>query len=246
MSYRCNQCLYIFAAKKSCCPYCGGRLYKNEADHISLTGEGFRPAPEEQTVPEGQNAFDNSVSNRPDDVLTALRESYRREYETPGGPARKRMPLSDSGTEAFRESSPDRNGKAPHSADGGTDAPDFFSEIRSTHTPRVPVVEKPGVSPAPEASLNRGRDRERRQTDAQHRRLAWERRLRRAFNLLRSIPRRSILRGIQILAAVVLLVTLWHMRYAILDAVTDFLLSLLPPALAIGFFLYLAKRLFKR
>lgn len=88
-------------------------------------------------------------------------------------------------------------------------------------------------------------EREQKRLEAQQRRLQREYNRLALTNALISIPWRVVLRVIGAIAVFVFLFTLWHMRFAILEAVLNFLLALVPVMLIAAIFWYMIKAFFK-
>ena len=88
-------------------------------------------------------------------------------------------------------------------------------------------------------------EREQKRLEAQQRRLQREYNRLALTNALISIPWRAVFRAIGAIAVFVFLLTLWHMRFAILEAVLNFLLALVPVVLIAAVFWYMIKAFFQ-
>ena len=128
----------------------------------------------------------------------------------------------------------------------------YFSQFTPTRETQDPEFEIP--SPDCSGSFSSQPDsffsdefyeEEQKRLEAQQRRLQREYNRLALSNFLISIPWRAVFRAISAIAVFVFLLTLWHMRFVILEAVLNFLLALVPVVLIAAIFWYMIKAFFK-
>ena len=128
----------------------------------------------------------------------------------------------------------------------------YFSQFTPSEETQDPEFEIPApdysgsFSSQPDSSFyDEAYEKEQKRLEAQQRRLQREYNRLALTNALISIPWRVVLRAIGAIAVFVFLLTLWHMRFAILEAVLNFLLALVPVMLIAAIFWYMIKAFFK-
>ena len=155
---------------------------------------------------------------------------------------------------------PDRTGTCPLC--GGRLTPDstadselkstsnegYFSQFAASDDSTAPEVEIPSITPSaqPTSSFyDETYEKEMRRLENQQRRINREYNRLALSNFLINIPWRTVLHIICVFAALIFLLTLWHMRFAILESIISFLIALLPIGFIIAIFWYTIKLFFR-
>lgn len=231
MAFYCEECKIIYPQKKPNCPKCGDRIVEDSASEKSLVEKGYvyhksHPAFSYQsTKPASSGAAAPSVTLNSRSVLDQIRQDFIN-----GSSAKKDNP--DTAPSA------PKNNSSSNSANASTE--DFFSTLTSGNAAQnsLPVQneqisqvtnENPIFQPFTDDQNNPSRRNIR--TYRPHRPIR--------------IPWRIVLYGFLAIVAIILLVTIWNNRYAIINGILDFILSLLPIALIIGGGIYCIKRIFR-
>ena len=235
MSYRCNVCMYIFLNTNRNCPYCGNRIYQNSVSDSELIKEGFSYAPTERSHSNDRN---NAVGKTSQDIYSNLMASFDQEY-------------------SLQNSNPVQNTQiAPPVPSVSDSTSDFLSQLKSSDTQSsisAPVVPKPVISKQSDSLSSIGIDyndeaynREMRRLEAQQRRIQRDARRLAISSFIHNTSWHRVFRFAGVLSIIVVLIVAWQMRYAILESVTNFIVSLIPLALAVGIFWALIKSFFKK
>ena len=251
MAYVCYDCQMIFPSKRANCPFCGGRIYSDEKSDSVLQSEGF-------TLSDIKTKTNNSNNNASDDfhiddsdILSSLRRSYDREHRradrtndnasTTATPSGIGHPVSQSSTHTMPESS-----RASVEATLPTD--DFFSQFQATTAPAtsIPTVGVPSENSTHLVPpVDDGIESELQSIERQQRRIRNNYRRLAIMNFFSNINWRIIFRIIIIVAVILGLLTIWKMRYIILNSVLNFFIALIPLIIIIWVIVWIFKSLFK-
>lgn len=251
MAYVCYECQMIFPSKRANCPFCGGRIYSDEKSDSVLQSEGF-------TLSDIQTKSNNSTNNASDDfhiddsdILSSLRQSYDKEHRradrtndntsTTETSNRIAHPFSQGSTHTTPETS-----RAVVEATQPTD--DFFSQFQASTTPAtsIPTVGVPSENSTPLVPpVDDGIENELQSIERQQRRIRNNYRRLAIMNFFSNISWRIVFRIIVIVAVVLGLLTIWKMRYIILDSVLNFFIALIPLIIIIWIIVSIFKSLFK-
>lgn len=250
MSYRCNNCLYIFQNKLSNCPFCGSRIFENEVSDLELITDGFVHAPIPASYDKNVNITNSIVDNHTDktsNIFEELQASYNREYISDN--------LQENASNSNKMPSKDYNSslKANSSISSSTEG-GFFAQFSADSEPSAPEVEissiPPTISPTSSNPTSTYHDedttydREMQRLEAQQRRLQRDYTRLAISNFFRNIRWRNVFRFITIVGTVVIAIVIWNMRYIIIESITNFLISLIP-IIIIAILWYLIKSFFK-
>ncbi len=249
MSYRCNNCLYIFSSKHNNCPFCGGRIFENEVSDGELISDGFAQAP----IPISFNknipaTTDNIVENYASNIFEELQASYNSEhisdnYSTQGHSTNNNNTHSETHT-----SSLNANGSSSSSTEGGyfaqfnSNSNSFVHEVELSSTP--PIISPPSSDSA-SAYYDEEYEHEMQRLKKQQRSIQRDYNRLAISNFFRNIQWRNVFRILFILGIIILAIVIWNMRYVIIESITNFLISLIPIIIIIAILWYLIKNLFK-
>lgn len=219
MAIRCDDCHYLFSKKRSSCPFCGGRVYRDDNTDATLLAAGFAFAPQ------GRQQEQHS------DPIQSLRQAYYREQQQPTPPDARPTP-------------PPIFTPKP---EADQDNLDFFAQFQAPeHSTPIPTVATTYQPTHQENSRRRQQnpyeaerqalERERRRLDRQARRAAfWDR--------VAGLHWGTIGRVVVIIAVVLAALAIWSMRYVILDSVLSFLIALMPILLIIGGIVWVIRKI---
>ena len=252
MSYRCNNCLYIFPNKMGTCPFCGRRIFKNDISDSELIKDGFMQAP--NSVVNNTDNISNSVdftiskrANQSSNIFEDLQASYDKEHRSnkPKNEAADNIPLYSETSHSTKKIVKEN----PSSSEGG-----FFAQFNSPSEPFVPEVEIPterqiatdSSSTPTSPYYDESYENEMRLLEEQQRRIQREYNRLARRNFLSSVRWRTIFRFLSILGIIILLIVIWNMRFVIIESITNFLVSLIPIVIAIGIIWYLIKSFFSK
>ena len=118
----------------------------------------------------------------------------------------------------------------------------YFSQFVASGSSAAPEVEIPSIA---SSFYDEAYEKEMRRLENQQRRFNREYNRLALSNFLINIPWRTILHIIYVFAALILLLTLWHMRFAILESIISFLIALLPVGFIAVIFWYMIKLFFR-
>ncbi len=251
MAYVCYDCQMIFPSKRANCPFCGGRIYSDEKSDSVLQSEGF-------TLSDIKTNLSNSTNNASDDfhiddsdILSSLRRSYDKEHRradrtndnvlTTATPHSIAHPASQGSTHTIPET-------RRTSVDVTPPTDDFFSQFQASTTPaaNIPTVGAPSENSIPLIPpVDDGVESELQSIERQQRRIRNNYRRLAIMNFFSNINWRTVFRIIFIIAVVLGLLTIWKMRYIILDSVLNFFIALIPLIIIIWIIVSIFKSLFK-
>lgn len=123
----------------------------------------------------------------------------------------------------------------------------YFSQFAVSSGSTAPEVEIPSITPSDQSAsgfYDEAYEKEMRRLENQQRRLNREYNRLALSNFLINIPWRAVLHMICVFAALIFLLTLWHMRFAILEFLISFLIALLPVGFIAVVFWYMIKLFF--
>lgn len=249
MSYRCNNCLYIFPSKFSNCPFCGSRIFENEVSDIELISDGFVHAPIPVSSNENTVATNDIIGNhtsKTSNIFEELQASYNSEHisdSSQENPSNNNKIPSEA-----HNSSPKANSSISSSTEGGyfaqftSDSSPSVTEVETSSTP--PIVSPSSSNPAP-TYHDEAYEREMQRLEAQQRRIQRDYNRLAVSNFFRNIRWRNVFRILFILGIIILAIVIWSMRYIIIESITNFLISLIPIIIIIAILWYLIKSFFK-
>lgn len=252
MAFYCDDCLYIYDAKKISCPFCGRRMCDDNTPETELLNEGYTRrsilSKEQTAATQQQSAPTFHIDDN--DILGRLRSSYEAEHNQAGtagssssGTRTADTRTSNAGTtrEAPRPQTP------PATETTEQNTTNFFAQFATPQPPQqqvvVPTAPQQTVAQVKEQEENYNRElralaRERRRLERSYRRGEF-------FHALLHFNWRTLFRVLFVLAIVAAIIFVWNMRYVILNSILDFLISLVPIILVIAIFWNLIKSLFK-
>ncbi len=249
MSYRCNNCLYIYPSKRSNCPFCGGRIFENNISDEELIRDGFTQAPSPTSINEEIPAINeitndfHASNNR--NHYEELQASYNSEHlaNNSNKHTLNRNEIPSNNQSSFSKAS----GSSSPSSEGG-----YFAQFTSDsyHSPEVETTPTPPtISPATSSTAPTYRDeayeQEMQRLETQQRRLQRDYHRLAVRNFISNIRWRTVFRIIGVLGIIILAIVIWSMRYTIIESITNFLISLIPIVIIIAILWYLIKGLFK-
>lgn len=251
MAYVCYDCQMIFPSKRANCPFCGGRIYSDEKSDSVLQSEGF-------TLSDIKTKPNNSTNNGLDDfhiddfdILSSLRRSYDKEHrhaDRTNDNASTTATVNDISHPVSHDSTHTMPEISRTSVEGTPPTEDFFSQFQSSTTPatNIPTVGVPSESSTPVLPpVNDGIDSELQSIERQQRRIRNNYRRLAIMNFFSNINWRTVFRIIIIVAVVLGLLTIWKMRYIILNSVLNFFIALIPLIIIIWIIVSIFKSLFK-
>lgn len=228
MAYFCRHCRLAVEKRYANCPSCGGNLDQDVRSCDEFADMGYRIVgrrTSQATSEEQASSPFGSVHNLDNDTLESLRRRYREslhqdEHQDDSDP------IQGFGT----ESAPVRRNEP---------GDDFFSHYTDVTTPTYEHREILPVEPItyipPEPLPNRPR---RVRTDFS------------GFGyglilLIRAIPWRFVFTLLILAGVAGVVMTIWNMRYVIVNSILSFLVELVPVFLIIGGIVYMIKAIFK-
>lgn len=123
----------------------------------------------------------------------------------------------------------------------------YFSQFVASGGSSAPEVEIPSISSSDQTDFSFCDEtyaKEMQRLENQQRRINREYNRLALFNFLINIPWRTVLHTISIFAALIFILTLWHIRFAILESLVNFLIALLPVGFIAVIFWYMVKAFF--
>lgn len=226
MAYICDDCKYIFPSKRSNCPYCGGRVYNSTLLEKKLLNDGYLQAPI-KTAKENHQKSENPYDD--------LRQAF---FNTQ---------VTESSKSKIPNASPKKSENLPHDDKATSSGNDYFSQfsVTSDSGNDIPTVEVPPHTQQPEiSSQNDPYERELQELELQRRRLDRQYRRREALNFISNISWRTVIRITFAILLIIIAVTIWQMRYVILNSIINFLMSLLPIIIIIWILWYIFRSFF--
>lgn len=222
MAHYCPNCRVIFDKRRILCPVCDFDVRHDELPDSDYIAKGYRMMTRQQAAQhqELETPF-KPVEIRDDDVLSQLRSDYDRQRRATTDKVAPEPAPAPQKPEPAVTKAPDNQG--------------FFGQFTGVSTPEPEPL--PPVEPMPEPEPITP------QTDApqRYRGSGWHSFL----NFMYMVPWRTVFRVLLILAAIWGVVTIWNMRFVILDAILEFIFALLPTVLLIGAIVWLIRSLFK-
>lgn len=251
MAYVCYDCQKIFPSKRANCPFCGGRIYSDEKSDLVLQSEGF-------TLSNLQTKPNNSTYNASNDfhiddsdILSSLRRSYDKEHRCADRTNDNPSTTVVSNIIAQPDSLDSINSMLENSktsVEATPRADDFFSQFQVSPAPAtsIPTIEVPSENSTSFVPLaDDGIENELKSIEHQQRRIRNNYRQLAIINFLSNINWIIVFRIIVIIALVLGLLTIWKIRYVILDSVLNFFISLIPLIIIIWAIILIFKSLFK-
>lgn len=244
MTYRCPVCKLLFANMPVQCPQCRGPVVIDVEDAQHFLSRGYNhhgtavPAAQTQQQKKGQPAAGSpktvrqaaapEPTIRDEDLLESLRTSYRQQHRT----------------------APETGGPVPPAPGQPSAAPAGQTQTAGT-AQAVPAAQENSAAHArPAAHENRDpfafteEPRVERHTEPYRRRrngAGWF-----AFrNAMAGIRWGTVFRVLLIGGVIALCVAAWVQRQQILDAVLDFVMSLMPCVLIVGAIIWLLRKMIK-
>lgn len=229
MAYLCNRCRLASERRYANCPGCGGDLTQDTRSCTDLAGMGYRivgkkaaqPSPTRVEVP------DDGIHIRDDDTLACLRREYRESFLQ--NETRDDVFSVSSQWEARSEGQQNRS-------EGGSD---FFSRYERVTAPareeRENRMEEPIVYIPPEPLPSRSRRSLPALSDFGDFLMA----------LIRVIPWRLVFIVLILGGVAGVVMTIWNMRYIIINSILGFFVELIPLFLIIGGIVYMIRSLFR-
>ena len=124
----------------------------------------------------------------------------------------------------------------------------YFSQFVASGSSAAPEIEIPSIASSAQSAssfYDEAYEKEMRRLENQQRRFNREYNRLALSNFLINIPWRTILHIICVFAALIFILTLWHMRFAILESIISFLIALLPVGFIAVIFWYMIKLFFR-
>lgn len=120
----------------------------------------------------------------------------------------------------------------------------YFSQFVASGGSSAPEVEIPSSNQTDFSFCDETYEKEMQRLKNQQRRINREYNRLALFNFLINIPWRAVLHMICVFAAMIFILTLWHLRFAILESLITFLIALLPVGFIAVIFWYMVKAFF--
>lgn len=222
MAFRCDNCKYIFDAKRTSCPFCGGRVYNDSSTNDELTSLGFSFAP-------GSNPKANPANQpKTKDPFQDLRQAFEAEH---GIKQNKPDPAP-----TVIENNPLQTNSTTHKQKGSN----FFSQFETpaSSTNNIPTV-NPRTLPTDSTLSEESFEQELRDLERQQRRAEHRYRLRSALNFLATIRWHTVFRILLVILAIIAVIFIWNNIHTILNIIITI-------SLLIGGTWYLIRSLFRR
>ena len=240
MAFRCDDCQYLYRKKRTSCPFCGGRVYNDSNSNESLLNAGFTWAPGQPQPSTDRINHSQNEQSQIEDPFESLRQDFFNEQQTATHSEPRSVPTVPP--------TPASKATAPSTTESPND--DFFS---GAGTPSAPANNIPTVNPlagqAQSFSVpnNNPDPYERELQELERQRQREERRYRRreVLNFFANIRWRTVFRILLIIAIIFAGITIWNMRYVILNSILNFIVALLPIILIIWIIYYLIRSLFR-
>lgn len=226
MAFRCDNCKYIFSAKRTSCPFCGSRVYNDSSTNEELTILGFSFAPDPKSNPNSANQQDTN------DPFKDLRIAFETEHGT---------------TQNTYASIPAVIGNKPTQTTPliqKQKEPNFFSQFETptSSTNDIPTV-TPNTLSAASALSSKSYEQELRDLERQQRRTERQYRLRSTLNFLSTIRWFTIFRILSIVLAIIIVIAAVIFIIANMEAIISFLITC---AIIISIACYLLRTAFRR
>lgn len=247
MAFLCDNCQLFFPRKLTNCPFCGGKIYTENVSEESLKQDGYSLVSMEGSKKSNESTDPFVIDDS--DIIASLRKSYHNEHVSNGQPHPQiqRTATNPDAVSTDNASSADQHYMGMELGDY-TNEGGFFSQFQSSGViDEIPTVSQTPTSnqaittttqaPAIDEEL-RSIERQQRQIRNNYRRIAF-------LNFLTNIRWRTVFRIILIIGIVFCALTIWKMRYIILDSIMSFIISLLQLIIIVWIIVYLIKSLFK-
>ncbi len=233
MAYVCYDCQIIFPSKRSNCPFCGQRIYFDEKSEYALQSEGFTLFDTKERHDNAEPVASDSFSIDDSDILSSLRRSYEREHRRTDHTDDRNSgePQETTNQSASQGSAGTIPKNTSTQEEVRQDANDFFSQFQSSAAPStsIPTVETPSETNSSFASpIDDDLERELQSIRRQQRRINSHYRRMSTINFIRNINWLVVFRLILVIAVVIGIITIWNMRYVILESIISFLTGLIP------------------
>lgn len=228
MAYFCRHCRLAVEKRYTNCPSCGGDLKQDARSCAEFANIGYRivgKRTSSATSEEQMNSHLGSVHIRDNDTLDNLRRGYRESIQQ----------------DELRNDSEPVHRRWTESEPVGPNEPgnDFFSNYTHVASPTNEHREIPPVEPItyiPPEPLT-----------------THPRRVRPDFSgfgyglmaLVRAIPWRLVFTLLVLAGIVGVVMTIWNMRYVIVNSILSFFIELIPIFLIIGGIVYMIKAIFR-
>ena len=237
MAFVCNECKIIHFRKLSNCPGCGGPISEEQISDESLLKRGFLYHKNHPSS--SGNATTGNINKAPvfnidsHDALERLRQDFI------NGSNR-----SEPESETVQQ--PVKNDTS--SVSSTTSENDFFANVSApefqinanNHTSSSVNVTPNFEKPVSQQNTPANRPFSSGQTPSFQQRIKTYR----PTTPVR-IPWRIILYAFLMVVVIVAVIAIWNARYAIINGILDFILSILPAVLVIGGIVYLIRRIFR-
>lgn len=229
MAYYCEHCRLVARRRYANCPSCGGGLTSDGRSCADFVRMGYRIVGSRSTSTPSREPISSrgdSIHICDDDTLARLRRGYQESFyqcETP------EISSFSYGDETMQD-----NIDQPDSG-----AESFFSRYSSASAAPVqesgPQPDEPFVYIPPEPLPQ---PRQRICPDFSSFGYGL-------MTILRAIPWRLVFTLLILVAVVGVVMTIWNMRYVIVNSILSFLIELIPIFLVIGGIVYLFKSIFR-
>lgn len=228
MAYFCRHCRLAAEKCYANCPSCGGDL-KQDARHCEeFASMGYRIIGKRtatSTSEEQRGSALGGVHIQDDDILASLRKGYQ-ESLLPDKPQNNCEPVRSLWT----ESNPVSQNESGN---------DFFSNYTDVTSPTYDPQDIPPVEPIPYIPP------EPLPTHPRHVRPDFSGFIYGLMSLIRSIPWRLVFTLLILVGVVGVVITIWSMRYVIVNSILSFFVELIPVFLIIGGIVYMIKAIFR-
>jgi hypothetical protein len=251
MAYVCYDCRIIFSSKKVNCPFCGGRIYLDEKSDLILTNEGFTISDIEARIQNTTTSLSDDFHIDDSDTLSILRQAYDKEHR------HIEHNIDGTSTHNVAKNNHHQTSQGSNNTVLQTDTSsievnqtteDFFSNLQtsSTSTTSIPTVGNTfeNSTPFPFPVVN-NIDSELQSIERQRQRINNIRRRNDIINFFSNIDLGIVFRIIFVLILVIVILTIWSLRYVIIDSILNFLIALIPPLLFIWIIVSIIKSFFK-
>ncbi len=223
MAHFCPDCKITFENRVSNCPLCGYGIASDAQPESFYINQGYTRFNRAQQSTSGVHIQD-------DDILNHLKNKYNNYVNTVKTPTNN-TPTSSSADQQPHQSAPSN---------------DFFASFTNTNlnTPETNNPQpEPEVEPEPQPdpiSVPEFTDDTRTNNYYTPRRRVY-----RNFRFPSRISFRTIWRLALFIIAIICIVSIWNMRFVILDSVVGFISAILPAALILIGIFYLLRNMFR-
>lgn len=238
MAFFCKECKIIYLKKLSNCPGCGGPITEEQLSDESLLNQGFlyhKNHPSSST----SSATSDGINKAPvfsidsQDALEQLRQDFINSNSR-----------SEHNTETVQQPVQNNNASVP----SGNSDNDFFSNVSALEF----QINTNNHTPPPVNATQKDKKTTSHQNTAANRPFSGDQDSspQQRIKTYRPttpihIPWRIILYVFLAIVAIIAVVAIWNARYAIINGIFNFILSLLPLALIVGGIVYLIRRIFR-